>query len=182
VGAYSLTVRYRYDTKDGPRTGTRFSHRPQRAGTGFEKDNLHEWYERLDRARRSGATVNVWVDPQRPEHAIIDRDPPLVWFWLFGALTMAMWGLSRLGLWALRDRAAAGDGRVAGALRWPGIPSLAWSILAMLQFPIGVVLLIGPSPGNLHGLPFLVVAGLALLQAHRRWPQPASPPGSIGLE
>ena len=53
-------------------------YRGDRVGLTDGSDNLDDWqgrqFSRLDGARASGAPVTAWVDPSRPERAVLDRD------------------------------------------------------------------------------------------------------------
>ncbi len=46
----------------------------QRPGVYNSLDWHDEWFEKLDRARKSGATVPAWVNPEGTPDAVLDKD------------------------------------------------------------------------------------------------------------
>jgi len=68
---YRVTARYRYVWQGRSYFGSR-------VGISSGSDNVGSWhqthYQRLRSARDTATPLTVWVDPQAPAHAIIDRD------------------------------------------------------------------------------------------------------------
>lgn len=67
---YTTLVRYRYAVTGMPYTGTRALVGP--AGDGWSRFH-HRFAERLQTAQRTGAPVQVWVNPQKPAESVVDR-------------------------------------------------------------------------------------------------------------
>jgi hypothetical protein len=69
---YKVTARYRYEYWGKAYEGTRVG----LADSGW--DNIgswhKDWHERLTQAKTRAKPVTIWVNPVRPEQAIIDRD------------------------------------------------------------------------------------------------------------
>jgi uncharacterized protein (DUF934 family) len=68
--AYGVEVRYRYEVDGKVYAG-------QRASLHEDSDNVNSFQqqlgERLEAAQRSGAPVQVWVNPERPAESVADR-------------------------------------------------------------------------------------------------------------
>ncbi|MEQ8846995.1 DUF3592 domain-containing protein [Botrimarina sp.] len=88
--SYRVEAEYRYEVDGQTYTGDRVS-----LASAFESDSFaRRLHERLESAKAAGKTVTVWVDPESPERALIDRDlrwrvvvfhlPFVICFGLFG--------------------------------------------------------------------------------------------------
>lgn len=68
---YRVTASYRYHYGGRTWTGTRIGHTTM-------SDNIGDWqqrmYHRLEGERRQGKAITVWVNPENPGEAIVDRD------------------------------------------------------------------------------------------------------------
>lgn len=73
---YQALTRYRYETGgklyEGQRIGL-----DVRSGADNVGDWQENWYRTLQHARQTGASITVWVHPQKPEQALID--PSVRW-------------------------------------------------------------------------------------------------------
>ena len=82
---YAAVVRYRYQSDGKPYAGTRAAV----DDTGDSSRSFHqEIVDRLQSAQRAGATVQVWVNPQKPAESVVDRSlrvAPLAWNLLIAA-------------------------------------------------------------------------------------------------
>jgi MFS family permease len=92
---YRAVARYEYEFGGKRYTG-------RRVGFGSGSDNVGDWqhkqYERLDAAQQSGQPVTAWVDPQRPEAAVLERS--IRWSMLVFYVPFAiLFPLVSLGAW-----------------------------------------------------------------------------------
>jgi hypothetical protein len=70
-GTAAVHARYRYEFRGK-------SYESARVGTGVQSSDdigtwQRDWYRRLDAARDAERAVTAWVDPQRPDRALLDR-------------------------------------------------------------------------------------------------------------
>jgi Protein of unknown function (DUF3592) len=81
----SLSARYSYQWNGATYESSRISVQHW-AGWSDGATWHQEWFDRLDAARRSGATVSAWVNPSNPKQAVLDKE--LRWARLFLAIPL----------------------------------------------------------------------------------------------
>lgn len=89
-------------------------------------DNLGDYhqrqYRRLNDALRAGQPVTAWVDPDRPERAVLDRDMRWGRLALGMIFPLAFGGVGLFFLWAMRRGARADKELEHDRERWPEQP------------------------------------------------------------
>ena len=116
---YRVRAEYEYFWRGERYVGNRVDLHPGADNLGDYHQRL---YRRLDDSLRAGQPVTAWVDPDRPERAVLDRD--MRW----GRLAVGMifplvfGGIGLFFLWAIRRGARAEKQNESDRERWPDQP------------------------------------------------------------
>jgi ankyrin repeat protein len=181
-GTQAVVAKYRYSFKQQEFESSRVGLHPR--GADNIGDWHSQWYQRLKQAKDHGASITVWVDPNEPKTALIDKQLrwPLLWFSipfavLFPAVGLgALWVMYRI---VVSPKDAMPFGRHTAANLQPGpaylrdgskaqarggwVFALVWNVLV---WPFAAVIW---STGNSSGagwfISIFLLVGLALLWA-----------------
>ncbi len=95
-GSQAVLAKYRYSFNQKEFESTRVG--LHQRGADNIGDWHRQWYQRLKNAKDNGASVTVWVDPNEPKTALIDKQIrwPLVWFLIPFAVLFPAVGLGAL--------------------------------------------------------------------------------------
>jgi hypothetical protein len=84
----ALQAKYHYEWR-GVRYDSSLISVQQRPGVYNSLDWHDEWFEKLDRAKKSGATVPAWVNPEGAPDAVLDKDVRCEGLWVQALLLLS---------------------------------------------------------------------------------------------
>jgi hypothetical protein len=166
-------VEYRYEFGGKTFAGQRIGHYDHRSGPPFDENHVLV-RTRVAQMQRDRETIRVWVDPRRPQSAMIDRSvkteglliPLLVTsFVTLLGLALAIGGLSRTS--ARRadlygpPRPLTGSSRSPPWLIW--LMALCWNVFMAIVISEGVGSRTTPSPFALLVVGFFGLLGVGLV-------------------
>jgi uncharacterized membrane protein YhdT len=116
---YRVRAEYEYFWRGERFVGTRVDLHPGADNLGDYHQRL---YRRLDDALRSGQAVTAWVDPDRPDRAVLDREMRWGRLAIGMIFPMGFGGIGLFFLWAMRRGARADKQLERNRERWPEQP------------------------------------------------------------
>ncbi|WP_348688708.1 DUF3592 domain-containing protein [Acidovorax soli] len=179
--SHAVRVRYRYEFRGRSYEASR---------VGLDEDGLHDsvgdwhqrWLQRLQTAREGGTALQAWVNPRRPQRALLDRElrwPMLLLHLPFALVFPAISLGAALVFWrALSGSAAWRTDRGTGVRLITGPNSASRAQLGLwlfaffwcgIAFPLATVFWLNGAPWWVRALTLLFVGvGLLLLGAAAR--------------